>query len=380
MASETHGEPEPESFDRIVGDLRALRDRAGVVSYAEIARRIGECRASEGARPAASTPARSTVYDTFKLGRARMNAKLVGEIAVALGEDDDAAATWVARCHEAQRHGEQLAAYAAIATPATPDPPNALNARTAPITLPEHPIPAPTFPIDAWPRRTLGTALALLVGCIAVNLAGNALVAVLGLALYLDMIGTAIAAILLGPWYGVAAALLGSVSAVAVHGPIALPFGLVSAAGALVWGYGVNRFGLGSSLVRFFGLCLLVAVVCTLVSWPIHTLGFHGFTGHAGDTVGSRLADHGMPLGLSVLQANLLISVADKLLAGFIALAVTAALHPAPPAGPTGPGDRRIRHSPALGRASPDDAEPPRRRSSASRMMSRPISNSSEKE
>ena len=105
------------------------------------------------------------------------------------------------------------------------------------------------------------------------------------------MTGTAIAAMALGPCWG---ALVGGVTnllGVASSGPASLPFGLVNVAGALVWGYGVRRFGLGRTLPRFFSLNLLVALVCSAVAVPILLLLFSGSTGHGQDGIGATILE-----------------------------------------------------------------------------------------
>ncbi|MER8024685.1 hypothetical protein [Glutamicibacter protophormiae] len=98
---ESRGVP-TEAFDAIARDLQALRIEAGDVPYAEIVRRIGKLRERAGVGAAAARPARTTVYDVFRLGRTRINAKLVGEIVQALGCSPEEAETWERRCLQAR--------------------------------------------------------------------------------------------------------------------------------------------------------------------------------------------------------------------------------------------------------------------------------------
>lgn len=291
--SEGQTSPERESLDAIARDLSALREAAGVVPYAEIARRIGAHRVSAGAEPATSRPARSTVYDVFRQGRSRVSAALVGEVVRALGEDDAGVARWIRRCHAA----------------------NAASERAA---VPE--------PIRGRARMSWQVAVGVLASCLVLDFAGHTLVGVLHLSLYLDMIGTALAAIVLGPWPGVLVALVGNTAGLAVHGTMVLPFTLVNVVGALVWGYGIRRWQLGTTVPRFLVLSLIAAVACTLVAVPVLVFGFGGGTGHAGDALTRTLESFGAPLGLAVLQANLVTSIADKLLSGFLALALASAI------------------------------------------------------
>ena len=74
-----------------------------------------------------------------------------------------------------------------------------------------------------------------LVG-ILLNVAGRQAAAFLGDPIFGDMVGTAFAAILLGPWWAAAVASAPTV----VNGSfseIYFPFGVVNVAGALLWGY-----------------------------------------------------------------------------------------------------------------------------------------------
>ncbi len=104
------------------------------------------------------------------------------------------------------------------------------------------------------------------------------------------------------------------------------PFALVNIAGALVWGYGVRRWGLGRDLPRFFLLNVLVAVVCTLVSVPLLMVLFEGSVGAGQDTITQTFFDLGHVLVVAVGFSNMLTSLVDKLISGFLALVVISAL------------------------------------------------------
>ncbi|MCC4908135.1 helix-turn-helix transcriptional regulator [Microbacterium sp. cx-59] len=288
-----------ETFDDIAGDLQALRADAGHVSYAEIARRIAERRQAAGMPASAARLARSTVYDVFRPGRARISATLVGEIAAVLGEGDAAVDRWVARCRAARARAER---------PTTTADTDAVTVTGA----------------GTDTRRPLSRGrfvVAVLAASALVNLIAITLEPSLHLPLYLDMIGTSVAAIALGPWFGVLVAVITNLSGAAVGNPDAAPFVLVNIAGALVWGYGA-RLGLARTVPRFFALNLLVAVTCTLVAVPLLMLMFEGGAGHSADTLMHRILGLSGAMVWSVFVSNLMVSVPDKLIAGFVALAV----------------------------------------------------------
>lgn len=290
-----------ESLDRIVHDLRTLREEAGPVSYAELVRRITDLRLNRGVAQAAAIPARSTVYYAFKTGRNRMDASLLRDIVLALGETEESAARWVERCSNAQKSRS-------VASAPTSTPASVIMEAIAPL-------------------RPSALKLTLLLFCLVVlNHACHwSLAASLDLPIYLDMVGTAVAAIAFGPWYGVAVAI-----GTGLTGPIfedgILAFTLVNIAGALVWGYGVHRFNLGRSILSFFFLNLLVATTCSLVATPILVVlrgGAYGTVGRIADA----LQEAGAPFMVATFTSNISTSMLDKLLTGFIALAIFAALH-----------------------------------------------------
>lgn len=297
------------TLDGIVQGLQRLRKEAGDVSFAEIAARIAHRRASEGLPPAAARIARSTVFDAFQSGRHRLNAELVREIALALGENTERAASWRRRC---------------------------LAARTAPIILP----PSNTdrqlnsAPIldanDPGTARTLRLTfvMTVLIGCVGMNFFGGAFVARMQIPLFLDMAGTATASFVLGPWWGALVGLTTNTLGVFTTEPAGLPFALVNISGALVWGYGMRYFA--RTIPRYVLLNIVTALVCTVVAVPIYVLMYDGITGHGSDVFIAlrRVSDGVLP---AVFSVNFLVSLVDKQISGFIALALARAVVPLRP-------------------------------------------------
>lgn len=285
---------DPTPLDRLALDLQELRGRAGDPSYAEIVARIGQQRRAAGA-PAQSRPGRTTVYDAFRTGRRRVDVALVLEIVRALGADEDEVEAWRERCRDAVRPHEV-------------------------------PAPATTPTQDLAPRGGARSVLLTLVLCLLANLLGRGMVDLLHLPLYLDMVGTAIAAVLLGPWWGAGVGAATNVLGSVISGPASLAFIPVNVVGALVWGYGV-RHGWGRSAARFLVLSMAVGVACTLVAAPIVLLVFGGYTFlHAEDTLTRTIVGHVGHLGVAVFASNLITSLADKVISGFVGLAVVEGL------------------------------------------------------
>jgi energy-coupling factor transport system substrate-specific component len=191
------------------------------------------------------------------------------------------------------------------------------------------------------PPTTLVVALVPLA--VAVNFVANSVVAVLGLPIYLDTIGTFLASVLLGPWWGALAGVLTNVVGAVPNGVSNLLFAPVNVAAALLWGYGIRRFGLGRNAVPFFGLAAVVGVVTGVLATPIVLFLFGGSTGHPSDLITAALASFGIER--AALVSSVASSVPDKVIASYAGLAITAALPAAVAARavlPEAPGTRRL--------------------------------------
>lgn len=347
--------PEGSPLDDVARDLQLLRVAAGAPSYAEIVQRITRQRVARGKPEAAARPARTTVYDAFRAGRRRLDVALVLDIVEALGAGPDEVRAWGDRCRAAQETGSRPAPVPAPTpgptpgpTPA-PTPPPAEPAR-ATVSLMAHVAYSDGWTSLTWTARTRA---AVVVGSVAANLLGRALVDGLHLPLYLDMVGTAVAAVVLGPWWGAAVGVSTNLTGVLVSGPASIPFVVVNVVGALVWGYGVRSFGWGRTIPRYFALNVAVGLACTTAAVPIILLVFDGATSHGTDDVTSTMLSLGANLLVAVLSVNVLVSVVDKVISGFVALVVLELLvtrrdapsgRPASPVPPNG-GARRRRPS-----------------------------------
>src|SRR5262245_22173048 len=191
------------------------------------------------------------------------------------------------------------------------------------------------------PPTTLVVTLVPLA--VAVNFVANYAVAALGLPIYLDTIGTFLASVLLGPWWGALAGVLTNVVGAVPNGVSNLLFAPVNVAAALLWGYGIRRFGLGRNAVLFFALAALVGVVTGVLATPIVLFLFGGSTGHPSDLITAALASFGIER--AALVASVASSVPDKVIAAYAGLAITAALPLAVATRavlPEAPGPRRL--------------------------------------
>jgi energy-coupling factor transport system substrate-specific component len=192
------------------------------------------------------------------------------------------------------------------------------------------------------PATTLVVALVPLA--VAINVVAGALIIAAGLPLYLDTIGTFLTATLLGPWWGALTGILTNAVGTVTNGPSNVLFAPVNVASALVWGYGLRRFGLGRTEVTFFGTAVAVGIVTGALATPVViALGYA--TGHPSDMLTTGLLGFGLPLALAVMGSSVLSSVADKIVCAYLGLAITAALPPRLAAGvalPEQPTGRRL--------------------------------------
>lgn len=160
----------------------------------------------------------------------------------------------------------------------------------------------------------------------ALNIVGGTINTALKLPTFLDMIGTCVAAIVLGPWWGALVGVITNVGGSFINGPVGVPFAIANVAGALVWGYGIRSWGLGGNQAKFFGLNVLVAIAVSAAAAPIVIFVFGGATGHSSDAITAAFAQAGNDLITSVFASNILVSLADKIIAGYVGLAIIGAL------------------------------------------------------
>ncbi|WP_141014219.1 ECF transporter S component [Nocardioides sambongensis] len=294
---EAPAEDAAASWDLLADELSRLRLRVGNPSFDKVAQLVTDRRSAQGAEPHVARVARTTVYDCFRTGRRRVNVPLVREIALALGATDAHVDDWLLRCH-----GTALA-------------------KTTEGDIEFQ--PASVQQIEPPPLRKVAL---LLAACIGLNLVGRFLVDVLHLPGYMDMVGTAIAAVAVGPWRGALVGSATNVLGVISSGIASLYFIPVNIIGALVWGYGVHRYDMGRSLQRYLLLCMATGLACTATAVPILYVVFGGFNGNGTDFITQTVRDMTGSSLVGILTSNTLVSQADKLVSGFVALVIVLSL------------------------------------------------------
>ena len=167
--------------------------------------------------------------------------------------------------------------------------------------------------------------IALVPVASVLNVIGGTVAGALKLPIFLDMIGTAVVAMTIGPWWGALVGVITNVTSGLITGPVSIPFAACNVVGALIWGYG-TKWGWANDKLKFFGLSVASAVGVSLMAAPIVIFVFGGATGHASDVLTAGLIAAGGDMWTSVFSSNIIVSSADKILSSFLALAIIGAL------------------------------------------------------
>jgi energy-coupling factor transport system substrate-specific component len=167
--------------------------------------------------------------------------------------------------------------------------------------------------------------IALVPVASVLNVIGGTVASALKLPIFLDMIGTAVVAMTIGPWWGALVGVITNVTSGFITGPVSIPFAACNIVGALIWGYG-TKWGWANDKLKFFGLSVASAVGVSLMAAPIVIFVFGGATGHASDVLTAGLLAAGGDMWTAVFSSNIIVSSADKILSSFLALAIIGAL------------------------------------------------------
>jgi len=160
----------------------------------------------------------------------------------------------------------------------------------------------------------------------ALNIVGAFIIKLVNVPIFLDMIGTMVVSVALGPWWGALTGIITNTAGSLVNGPVGIPFALCNVVGALVWGYGIRSFGLGKSLPGLIAVGVICGIAVQAMAAPIITFVFGGATGHSSDALVAAIASGGTGVLASSFLGGLPGSFADKLIATFIGLAILRAL------------------------------------------------------
>ncbi len=170
------------------------------------------------------------------------------------------------------------------------------------------------------------TLLFIPIGII-LNLSGAFINSSLKLPLFLDSIGTILAAVTLGPWPGAATGFLSNLIIGIVHTPVSIPFGIVNALIGFTAGYLSRKRGFEDSLTPLI-TALILALACPVTATPIAVYLFGGVTGGDIDTYVAVLMESGNQIFSSAFLVRIFSNLADKLLSVYMVMFLIRLLPP----------------------------------------------------
>lgn len=168
--------------------------------------------------------------------------------------------------------------------------------------------------------------LVLIPVAVGINYAGKFFAEVLKLPLWLDSIGTILAAMLAGPVIGGLSGAINNIIYGLTAGPISFVYALTSvgigvAAGLL---YKAKMF---DNAIKAFVSGLIIALVATVISVPLNVVFWEGQTGNVwGDALFGVLRNKGFNIWIASFFDELVVDLVDKVLSAFIAFGIFKAL------------------------------------------------------
>lgn len=171
---------------------------------------------------------------------------------------------------------------------------------------------------DGGKLRTTYMAILIPLG-VAINLIGGQAASALKLPLFLDSIGTAIVAAIMGPWVGAVSGVLYNVISSLINGNMMLSlFGICNLATALIVGY-MARYGKFRTIWHAIIAAVAVALANALLGAPIAVVVYGGIQGGGVDLLVAGMLALGNDILSAAFLARIPINLADKGIAVFAA-------------------------------------------------------------
>lgn len=167
--------------------------------------------------------------------------------------------------------------------------------------------------------------LALMAVAIVLNIVVGQVVSTLKLPVFLDSIGTMLAALLAGPWVGGLTGLLTDLIWGLISDPVAAAFAPVAMVIGIVAGL-CAKYGLFKTwwLAALSGV--IVAVALSIVAIPVRVYMFGGITGSGADFITAYLLATGRDLFGSVIITVISSNLLDKIVTALLAWGVVKGL------------------------------------------------------
>lgn len=156
---------------------------------------------------------------------------------------------------------------------------------------------------------------------IGVNIVGGMLAQTLKLPIFLDSIGTMLAAVILGPWLGALTGFLSNFLQGLFTDPVNIPFGIVNAVIGLVVGYLAKKRGFQDYLTPLFA-GIILAILAPAVGTPIAVYLFGGVTGGGVDVIYAILLKSSHEIFASAFLARVPANLVDKLISAYLIMVI----------------------------------------------------------
>lgn len=178
--------------------------------------------------------------------------------------------------------------------------------------------------VDTSKGRLRSTYIAIMIPLgVAINYVGGLIATSLSLPIYLDSIGTAIVAAIMGPWIGAASGILFNIISSLLSGnPMASLFAICNLGTGLIVGY-MAKYGKFKTVLHVTIASVLVAVWNAATGAPIAMVVYGGIDGNAGtNAMIAAMTSIGKDLGSAAFWARIPTNLLDKGIACFIAWAI----------------------------------------------------------
>lgn len=169
-------------------------------------------------------------------------------------------------------------------------------------------------------------ALLLIPIGVAINFVGGQIVNLLKLPVYLDTIGTALVAMIAGPWVGMVTGLCTNLVK-SIFNPVSLAFAPVSMAVGLVVGY-LSMKGMFTKVWKMLVAGVIVTLASTLVASPIQVLVFGGATGNSSDALVAVFMASGQKIWTAVFSTKIINESIDKILCLLVSYFIVRKMSP----------------------------------------------------
>jgi len=179
---------------------------------------------------------------------------------------------------------------------------------------------------NIWSLKFSTISLALIPVSVGINYVGKLFASTLKLPLWLDSIGTVLAAILAGPWIGAISGLINNIIYGITMDAVSGIYGITSVAIGLTAGWLAYK-GWLENWWKAVGFGIVVALVSTVVSTPINIKFWGGQTGNLwGDALFAALMGNKVPLFLASFFDELVVDLPDKIAVVLISYIIYKAL------------------------------------------------------